>query len=198
MQFIAVPLCSLCAREDNPPLTWTRAAALHTHPLREAIHHFKYRKQPELAEPLSRYLVAIFQQPPWTEITHTIDGCVPVPLHPKRLAERGYNQAALLAASFAHRTGLPMNEAWLSRSRETTPQATLTADQRRRNIASAFSASAAVKGKHILVIDDVTTTGATLTACAYALHDAGAAAVYGMALATPLLATRQDPHQMAG
>ncbi|MBI1299488.1 ComF family protein [bacterium] len=198
MQFIAVPLCSLCAREDDPPLTWTRAAALHTHPLREAIHQFKYRNQPELAEPLSRYLVAIFQQPPWTEITHTIDGCVPVPLHPKRLAERGYNQAALLAASFAERVRLPVTEAWLSRNRETTSQATLTADQRRQNIAGAFSTSTAVKGKRILVIDDVTTTGATLTACAYALRGAGAAAVYGMALATPLLATRQDPHQMAG
>ena len=198
MQFIAVPLCALCARESDPPLMWTRAAALHTHPLREAIHRFKYRNQPELAEPLSRYLVAIFQQPPWTDITYAIDGCVPVPLHPKRLAERGYNQAGLLTASFAHRVGLPMNESWLVRSRETTSQATLTADQRRQNIAGAFSASSAVKGKHILVIDDVTTTGATLTACAYALRDAGAAAVYGMALATPLLATSQDPHQMAG
>lgn len=198
MQFIAVPLCSLCARESEPPLTWARAAALHTHPLREAIHRFKYRNQPALAEPLSRYLVANFQQSPWTELPRPIDACVPVPLHPKRLAERGYNQAALLARSFAQRVNLPVAEGWLERSRATTSQATLSAEQRRINIAGAFVASSAVKDKHVLVIDDVTTTGATLTACAYALREAGATAVYGMALATPRLGGRQDPHQMAG
>ncbi|MCB0114722.1 MAG: ComF family protein [Caldilineaceae bacterium] len=198
LQFVAVPLCSLCARESDPPLMWTRAAALHTHPLREAIHRFKYRKQPELAEPLSRYLVANFQQPPWIDLPHSLDACVPTPLHPKRLLERGYNQAGLLAKAFAEKVNLAVEESWLARSRETASQATLSAEQRRHNIAGAFTAPPAVKGKHILVIDDVTTTGATLTACAYALRDAGATAVYGLALATPRLPGSKDPHQMAG
>jgi ComF family protein len=187
MQPAAVPLCTLCQQETDPPLTLTRAAALYTEPLRSAVHALKYEGQRELAEPLARYLVAIFQRPPWTELPFNFDGCIPVPLHPKRQQERGFNQAALLASSFSGRTKLPMQETWLTRNRETASQATLSAEERRQNITDAFTASPEVAGRRLLVIDDVTTTGATLTACAHALRKAGAMHVCGLALATPHL-----------
>ncbi|MBX3000412.1 MAG: ComF family protein [Caldilineaceae bacterium] len=108
-------------------------------------------------------------------------------MHPKRQQERGFNQAALLAFNFSERTKLPVRETWLTRSRETASQATLSAEERRQNIADAFLASSEVMGRRLLVIDDVTTTGATLTACAHALRKAGAMHVCGLALATPRL-----------
>jgi competence protein ComFC len=187
MQTTAVPLCSLCQQETDPPLTLTRAAALYTEPLRSAIYALKYEGQMELGAPLARYLVAIFQRPPWTELTFSFDGCIPVPLHPKRQKERGYNQAALLASGFVERINLPLRETWLVRSRETASQATLSAEERWQNIADAFVASADVAGKRLLVIDDVRTTGATLTACADALRKAGATIVCGLTLAMPRL-----------
>jgi ComF family protein len=187
MQPTAVPLCSLCQQEADPPLTLTRAAALYTEPLRSAIHALKYEGRMELGASLARYLVAIFQRPPWTELTFSFDGCIPVPLHPKREKERGYNQAALLASGFGEQINLPVRETWLVRSRETASQATLSAEERRLNIADAFIASPDVVGKRLLIIDDVTTTGATLTACAHALRKAGAEIICGLALATPRL-----------
>lgn len=185
MQPQAVTLCSLCQQEAEPSLTLTRAAAIYDEPLRAAIHALKYEGRAELAEPLSRYLVAIFQLPPWSELPHTIDACVPVPLHAQRLAERGYNQSALLTTRFAQRMDLSVEENYLTRTRETVSQVTLSADERHTNVAGAFTATPEVAGKRLLVIDDVTTTGATLTACANALKMAGATQIYGMALAMP-------------
>jgi ComF family protein len=198
IQPTAVPLCSLCQEEDDPPLTLTRAAAIYTDPLRSAIHALKYEGKAELGAPLSRYLVAIFQRPPWTELTFSFDGCIPVPLHPKRYKERGYNQAALLASGFSKWVKIPLRERWLARSRETASQVTLSAEERRKNTADAFIAPPDVAGKRLLVIDDVTTTGATLTACAHALRKAGAATICGLALATPHRDGSTNPRQMTG
>jgi len=160
-------------------------ATIFDDPLRPAIHALKYGGQPELAAPLARYLIAVAQQPPWTKILPQIDSVVPVPLHAQRLAERGYNQSALLAGAFARRMDLKMAEGWLIRSRQTRSQVGLSALDRRRNVANAFTAAAVVQGKRLLLVDDVFTTGATLTACAQTLRRAGAAAVYGLILSTP-------------
>ncbi len=181
------PTCSQCQSADFPFL-WVRAAALYTEPLRAAIHALKYEGRVELAEPLSRYLVATVQPLRERGQMGVLDGCLPVPLHPRRLAERGYNQSALLAAAFARRTRYPFHEDWVWRSRDTQSQVTLSAAERQRNVADAFSASPAVAGKRLLLIDDVTTTGATLMACAKAVQAAGATEVYGLVLATPHLA----------
>jgi len=167
---------------------WVRAAALHTDPLREAIHRLKYGGQRELAAPLARYLVAVYRQPPWTSMTSTLDAVVPVPLHPSRQAERGYNQAALLAHAFGESVGLPVVEPWLERIQATRSQVGLSARERHRNVARAFRAASAACGHTVLLVDDVFTTGATLMASARALLAVGARAVYGLALATPTLA----------
>lgn len=164
-------------------MTLSRAAALHTAPLREAIHAFKYEGRPELGPLLARYLIAVFRQEPWPNLV--IDAVVPIPLHAERHAERGYNQAERLAAPFCAATGLRLAPEWLTRTRLTRQQVGLGPAERHANVDGAFVAANAVHGKSLLLIDDVCTTGATLRACAQAALDAGAARVYGLTLALP-------------
>ena len=111
------------------------------------------------------------------------DLIVPVALHPRRVKERGYNQAALLARVLGEETGIPVEERLLMRTRHTRPQVGLGAHERRANIADAFTCSHTVDGLAVVVVDDVCTTGATLEACAAALVAVGAAEVRGFTLA---------------
>jgi ComF family protein len=110
---------------------------------------------------------------------------VPVPLHPKRLRERGYNQSRLLAQELGKLTDLPVVDDCLVRGRHSLPQArTSTVGERRSNVADAFSCrDRRLQGKSVLLIDDVSTSGATLDACARALKQAGATTVWGLVLA---------------
>lgn len=107
---------------------------------------------------------------------------VPVPLHRARQRTRGYNQAGIATEAVARRLGVACRGAALRRTRVTAPQATLDAARRASNVVAAFEASG-VAGERVLVVDDITTTGATLDACARALLDAGAAAVFALAVA---------------
>jgi ComF family protein len=162
-----------------------RAAALHTEPLRGAIHTFKYEDRPELARPLARYLTAAFDTADWQACRCAIDAVVAVPLHDQRRAERGYNQAELLAVEFAHAVDLACRPNWIERHACTRPQVGLSADERRVNVEQAFAAHPEVAGRTLLLIDDVYTTGSTFNACAAAAVAAGARAVYALALAIP-------------
>jgi ComF family protein len=177
--------CATCRGDPASPLTLSRAAALHTDPLRPAIHAFKYEQQPALAAPLARYLAAVFRLPPWPDLAAQIDAVVPVPLHAQRLAERGYNQSELLAAAFCAQVGLACAPGWLARTRATRQQVGLGPQERRANVADAFCAGDDVAGRTLLLVDDVCTTGATFRACAAAARAAGARAVYALALAIP-------------
>lgn len=105
---------------------------------------------------------------------HRADLVVPVPLHKSREQSRGYNQAELLASAFCECTGLAMDASALRRVRKTAPQSNKTREERLRAMSGAFKATDAVRGKRVLLVDDVLTTGATLLACADALIDAGA------------------------
>jgi ComF family protein len=156
-----------------------RAVALFEGPLRHAIHALKYRRLSAMAEPLGD-LLAHF----WVHASDGADAIVPVPLHDGRRRERGYNQAELLANRLSRRVGAPVRPNALRRLRATAVQMSLNASDRKLNVAGAFeSADPAVRGKRVVVIDDVCTTGATLDACAAALLSAGAASVRGLALA---------------
>lgn len=154
---------------------------------RSAIRALKFRRQRRLAQPLGRLLVEAIQRAG----VAPIDLVIPMPLHASRKRERGYNQAALLARPVARALALPLRDDALARVRATRPQTHLHRDARRANVAGAFAltgpaAARALAGQRILLIDDVTTTGATLESAAEALLDAQPAAIYAAAVARPL------------
>jgi ComF family protein len=146
-----------------------------------AVVRLKYDPRPDLGAPLGDLLRrGLPLLSGWTP-----DVVVPVPLHTSRLAERGFNQAALLAAPVARELGVPLAARALVRTRDTPQQATLDRKSRLRNVRRAFAARDArtVAGKRILLVDDVRTTGATLLACEHALRAAGASDVRSLVLA---------------
>jgi len=132
-----------------------------------------------MAAPLGQLLADYLQ-------TYPLPGDVlmPVPLHPKRLRERGYNQAALLADEIGRLRDMPVVETALVRQRDTVTQArAASAAERRGNVHDAFTSRHDLHNERILLVDDVCTTGATLDACAAALKAAGAGSVYGLTVA---------------
>lgn len=109
---------------------------------------------------------------------------VPVPLHRRRMRERGFNQSALIGSGVAQQLNLDFKPQGLRRARYTRPQVELSAAERRANVQGVFAATEDFTDARVLLVDDVITTGATITACAQALYDAGAAAVVGVAVAS--------------
>lgn len=177
--------CQFASSFDEASLEFSRSATFFTSPIREAVHGLKYESRIDLAAPMARYLFAAFRGYPWTDVYALIDVVVPVPLHPQRLAKRGYNQAELLAEQFCRYVDIPCSPMLLQRHHNTDTQVGKNIAQRQQNVGEAFRAPTRLPGLVILLIDDVYTTGATLHACAAALKRAGAAQVYGLALATP-------------
>jgi ComF family protein len=121
--------------------------------------------------------------------TERFDAIVPVPLHWRKRWQRGFNQSGLLATGIARKWGLPVVNA-LRRRRFTSAQAGLSNTERRKNVAAAFASRRKLVGQHILLIDDVLTTGSTAAACARVLRAAGAVRI---AVATPARADRRLP-----
>ena len=165
--------------DEISPLQDVRCAARLGGPLREAIHSFKYEGLRALARTLGEVLYDCWDVEPWP-----VDVIVPVPLHPSRLRERGYNQSALLARELARHTGLPIAERVLLRISPTRPQVGLNVAERAENVRDAFRCrDESLRGQQVLLVDDVLTTGATLRACAQALLQGKARAVWGLTLA---------------
>lgn len=169
-------LCYACAA-CTPSFDAARSAARYDGVVGLALRQLKYEHAlwlaPDLAALLQQCLRAEYPE-------HPFDWVVPVPLHPVRRRARGYNQAALLARELSRRIKVPTKANTLLRTHPTPSQTHLTAPERISNVAGAFETRrrSELKGKRILLVDDVMTTGATVNACAKALKIGGAKAVY--------------------
>lgn len=151
-----------------------RATGFYLGLLREVIHRFKYGGQTFLARPLAKILAASAKE---LAGLHNIDLIVPVPLHSRRLRQRGFNQAALLARHLGSALKISVDYASLKRSRWTEPQTGLTRRQRAANVKGAFDLirPEKIEAKSILLVDDVFTTGETVNQCVRALKKDGGA-----------------------
>lgn len=184
------PYCTVCAEPSPRALcSWCRriplavdgirAPYLMQGPVQEAIYSLKYRGvravAPELAQLLAGYLTS-----------HPLTGSVlaPVPLHSRRLRSRGYNQSALLARELGKLTGLAVDERLVFRTKYAPPQVQAASrEQRRSNVENSFQCGEDLSGQAVILVDDVATTGSTLSACAAALKEAGAVSVWGLTVA---------------
>jgi ComF family protein len=185
IEWVESPLCTCCGAvfasrdgadrvcgdciADPPPFTRARAAAIYDGPAAQAIKRFKFTRQMAYLPVMQQWL----QCPLCLELVADADLIVPVPLHPKRLKQRGFNQALLLARAFP---GIPLGRETVVRVRHTVPQVELKPKERRDNVKGAFAVPdpALVKSRNVLLLDDVYTTGATVRECAKVLRKAGA------------------------
>ncbi len=176
--------CSECLTEEKY-FRRARAFGVYDGALMEAIHAFKYGKRASLSRPLAALARQTFLQF-WDN--YNIDLLVPVPLHLKRLRQRGFNQAHLLINRWAKLDKTPFDGLVLSRTRWTEPQTSLSRKERQKNIKKAFSVKRpeSVEGRRIVLVDDVYTTGSTANECARVLMKAGAEFVDVLTLARAL------------
>ena len=171
------PLLEPAAACDRPPAP-AAAVFVYGGPLADAISRLKYHRQADAAPPLGALLAQAA-----SVYAGRIDRVLPMPLHPARLRERGFNQAALLARPVARALGVPLDTSSLRRVRPTADQAGLRRSHRADNVRGAFVAAPRPQAPRVLLIDDVQTTGATLSEAARVLLTAGYGEVLTLALA---------------
>ncbi len=177
-------LCSHCIIEP-PPFSAARSALLFESSTKEMIHQFKYSKKVILRRPLG--LLAASHLADFSE-RFKADLILPVPLHVKRLRERGFNQAVLIGEILSKKWGITLSRNNLRRTRWTEPQVNLGAAERAANVKGAFAVSSGeeISGKRIFLVDDVYTTGSTAKECSRILMKAGAAEVAVLTVARGL------------
>ncbi|MBI4349570.1 MAG: ComF family protein [Elusimicrobia bacterium] len=156
-----------------------RAGFAYRSPVRELLHAFKYRGRLDAGRALADWLGGQYRRHPELRGARAV---APVPLHPRRLRERGFNQAEVLAAAVARAAGLPLARG-LIRRRATAPQWGLTRARRSMNVRDAFAWEGPPPPDSVLLVDDVCTSGGTLEACGLALQAAGAREIRAFVLA---------------
>lgn len=195
IRVVTPPFCQHCGRpfktgrsscahcRDHPTsVKRTRALGLYQGALSCIIHLLKYEQKPSLARRLGLMMSTLVLRDPWFS---SADLVIPVPLHPVRERERGYNQSRLLARAVSESTGLPLASHILMRRRNTRSQTDLPPEERLDNVADAFAVRRpqTIEGKRILLVDDVTTTGSTLHFCGTALLAVRVQEVYAITCA---------------
>jgi ComF family protein len=168
-------LCGSCIT-DPPPFVAARSALLFEGSTRELIHQFKYGKRVLLRRPLGLLAAAYLANFAGNFGAGLI---LPVPLHSKRLRQRGFNQAILLGEIFSQKWGVPLSRNNLRRIRWTEPQVNLGAAERAANVKGAFALNnpEEIRGRKIILVDDVYTTGSTVKECCHVLLKGGAAEI---------------------
>lgn len=165
-------------------LSRIRALGKYVSPYRGLVHNFKYQNKKKLAQVLGLGLANVINSDP---ILSRADYIVPIPLHPARLRERGYNQALLLAEETAFSSGITLKDC-LHRNRYTTSQTQLDYTERMKNLSNAFQLKSKVdfilKDRRVILVDDVITTGATLVEAAKTLIENGVGEVFGLVVTT--------------
>lgn len=171
--------CASCGRWEHS-FDRNRSVWQYSMPMKQSLYRFKYQNKREYADFYGREALRMYGF--WIEQIRA-EAVVPVPLHPSRRRERGYNQAACFGKVIAEGLGLPLRQDLVYRTKKTLPQKALGAGERSRNLAGAFAPGK--KGcpyKRVLVVDDIFTTGGTLDAVASVLKKAGAEKVWGLTI----------------
>lgn len=163
------------------------AADYNNEIIQKAIHNFKYNFIEDLHCELSLIIIKFLTQfENYFIINNFFDYIVPVPLHKRRGAERGFNQSELLAVPISRKINCPVNTFSLERKKYTVPQVSLSGEGRRKNLLGAFFCvkKEEINGKNIILIDDIYTTGSTMEECSKVLKEAGAQKVWGLVVAS--------------
>jgi len=168
-------------RVEPPRFVALRGWAIFDDPIRTALHKLKYRRDVAMGDSIARQMLSFVRDLNWP-----VEMIIPVPLGTMRQKERGYNQVGMIARPLALALEVDYAPHGLHRRKETRSQVGLTKQERRKNVQDAFAAHACVNGRRILVLDDVSTTGATLSSSAEALYSAGAKDVYALTVARAL------------
>jgi ComF family protein len=175
-------LCGRCL-EARPDFAFHRSCGAYAGTLKDVVLLFKYRKCAPLSRPLARFAETALSSEP--RLWEGADFLVPVPLHRARRRDRGFNQSRLLARDLAKSRGMKVLAGALVKARNAPPQAGLRAADRERNVVGAYAVRRPeqVRGRTLILVDDVTTTGATLRECARVLTEAGAKEIRAITLA---------------
>ena len=173
-------ICGSCLKKP-PAFTRTLAALRYTFPADALIHALKYQTNLAIAPVLAKLFIARLKT-----LEKMPDIIVPMPLHPIRLRERGFNQAMEISRTIAKQTGIALLPDSCSRVKHTPPQTGLPWKERQKNIRRAFSCKMDVAGKHVAIVDDVMTTGTTLNELAKVLRRQGASEISNWVIARTL------------
>lgn len=213
LPWIRSPLCTLCGRpfhedptapdhlcgdciQTPPPFDSARSATLHAGAVRDAVHGLKFGAEFHCAPILSEILLHALRGGRSESLIHLpADSIfVPVPLHIRRLRQRGFNQSGLLAKFLGSALGFPVRFDILHRDRWTEPQTRLSRNERLVNLRRAFAAKlpAEVRRRPIVLVDDVFTTGTTITECARILKQEGASEVHALTVSRSLPGWQAD------
>jgi ComF family protein len=166
---------------DRPHFYALRSWAVFDDPIRKALHKLKYRRDVALGDALAAHMASFVKDLGWT-----VDTVVPVPLGRQRQRERGYNQVGMIAKPLSLALNVEFAPKALVRRKETRSQVGLTRQERRENVHDAFQIRKDVSGRNILLLDDVSTTGSTLSSGAKELYSSGAKKVFAFTVARAL------------